>query len=334
MLTVPSSTLELRLLDASRAGDVAQIRELLAQGVSPNVRDPRYSPAPYPLGTYEMTPLHLAAESGHLQAVLALLEAGAKVDARDTAAASDPGLARLLKDTSEASLRDHWRLGQTPLAVAAKSGHGTTVEALLAAGASPSSRDFLGLTPLLLIENAQICKLLLKAGADPNEVGPNKDTPLHMAVEYGDEEWLEVLIGAGADVNARNSQNTTPLIRASRRCWLGGVERLLRAGARVRTCSKLFGPALTAVCGAHQWLQDGQVLASRYGVPRSEDEKLPVVEALLAAGADPNGRSASFKRTALQAALEVKHSRVAERLLEAGAQLPPGPASLPPAEAR
>ena len=57
---------------AAEVGDVANVEELLADGVDPNTQD-----------KYEQTPLHLAALNGHTQLSRLLLEQGAEVNAKN-----------------------------------------------------------------------------------------------------------------------------------------------------------------------------------------------------------------------------------------------------------
>src|SRR2546423_5776647 len=69
------------------------------------------------------TPLHLAADGGHIEVVEALLKAGANPDAWD-------------------------RWSWTPLHRAAEGGHVRVVEALLKAGANPDAADEWSPTPM------------------------------------------------------------------------------------------------------------------------------------------------------------------------------------------
>jgi ankyrin repeat protein len=62
------------LIEAARRGDVAEIGRLLAQGANVDARD----------GT-NRTPLHHATEGNHIAAAVALIEAGADVNASDGA---------------------------------------------------------------------------------------------------------------------------------------------------------------------------------------------------------------------------------------------------------
>jgi ankyrin repeat protein len=81
---------------------------------------------------------------------------------------------------------------------------------------------------------ADIVKLLLAKGANPNAVTEYLDTPLHMAAEYGQTTVAKILIAHGADVNALTKDGHTPLDFAFR----GGsadaklIESLRAAGGK------------------------------------------------------------------------------------------------------
>jgi ankyrin repeat protein len=59
-------------------------------------------------------------------------------------------------------------------------------------------------------------KLLLKAGADPNAVGPDGSSGLHEAVQEGRADMIRVLAGAGARLDHRNRDGLTALQLAER----------------------------------------------------------------------------------------------------------------------
>ena len=77
-----------------------------------------------PLQQLERTPLFISARNGHTITVLALLQAGARVDAKN-------------KDERT----PHWTSGATPLYVSARNGHTNTVLALLQAGAAVDAKN-------------------------------------------------------------------------------------------------------------------------------------------------------------------------------------------------
>jgi uncharacterized protein len=81
----------------------------------------------------------------------------------------------------------------------------------------------------------EIVRLLIAAGADPNEreIEPRSETPLHWAASSDDVEVAEALIDAGADIHGPEGSIGTPLANAvGYGCWQ--VARLLVArGARI-----------------------------------------------------------------------------------------------------
>ncbi len=122
------------------------------------------------------------------------------------------------------------------LVMAIRRGSAPVVEVLLTSKADPNIRDVdTDETPLLeAIDQANIVKLLLAAGADVNAAIRNYDllmgmTPLMSAAMVGNEKVVQLLIDKGADVNARSPDGATALSWAKE---LGhkGVIRELEAG--------------------------------------------------------------------------------------------------------
>ncbi len=74
-------------------------------------------------------------------------------------------------------------------------------------------------------------RYLLSRGADPNLRDGRGDTPLLLAVQYGQNGMVDVLTGAKANPNLGNGGGETPLIRAVQKRDLALVRALLAAGA-------------------------------------------------------------------------------------------------------
>lgn len=74
-------------------------------------------------------------------------------------------------------------------------------------------------------------RYLLSRGADPNLRNGRGDTPLLLAVQYGQIGMIEVLTKARANPNLGNGGGETPLIRAVQKRDLALVRTLLTAGA-------------------------------------------------------------------------------------------------------
>jgi len=127
---------------AAQANDVGKIRQLLADGYSPNQTDENG-------GT---TGLHVAASTGNLQIIAILFKAGADVNQKDAVggtpleyAAQHDQLeaAKLLLDI-KARVDAENKNGMTPLMFAAKTGDIELVRTLLAHGADPNKSDYTG----------------------------------------------------------------------------------------------------------------------------------------------------------------------------------------------
>lgn len=171
------------------------------------------------------TALILAALHGRIDNVVALLEAGAAIDARN--AEGSTALHRALGNKKwevvdvllrhEPSLDlvdDDWG---APLALAAFHGEARLVERLLAAGASVNPPfSIRGFTPLMSAAragHAEIARLLLERGADPDAIGAARygEGAIHLAGREASLPLLDALIAHGADVNLLNSEGHTPL---------------------------------------------------------------------------------------------------------------------------
>lgn len=77
------------------------------------------------------------------------------------------------------------------------------------------------------------CRLLIAAGADPNDNPPSATTPLIEAAKIGHESLCKFLLDAGANINARGKKNFTALFEAIVRGRVGLCKLLIDAGAKV-----------------------------------------------------------------------------------------------------
>jgi ankyrin repeat protein len=157
------------LLEASRSDRAEVVARLLSRGAKPGD-----APGGEP-------PLTVAAESGSLGALKALLAAGADPDQvadpakgpggtplQRACAAEAWGAARLLLEGGASSRLAAPQLAP-PLFLAAESGHAPTVALLLGRGADPNARGTGGAAPIWLPVwngHVEVVRLLLLAGAD------------------------------------------------------------------------------------------------------------------------------------------------------------------------
>lgn len=173
------------LHQAAIANQPAIVRLLLAQNLDINAID----------SLYGYTPLHEAARKGHAEVATILIEAGAKLNARD-------------------------RNGATALHAAIGNSQLDVARALLAGGADINARDHDGVSPLhyaVSVGDAAAAALLLANKVNVNARTaeswdmPGATTPLHMAASAGDLALVTLLVDGGADVNAADSDGKTPL---------------------------------------------------------------------------------------------------------------------------
>jgi hypothetical protein len=187
------------LIDAAHAGDVGQVKALLAAGADANARNADGG-----------TALMAAAGKGHLEVVQALLAARADANAK-----ADKGY--------------------TALTFAASSGHLKVVQALLAAGADVNAKREHGVTALMLAsENGyrEIVQAFLAAKAEVNAKDAKGMTALMGSSLKGHQDVVQALLAAGADANARTDKGVTALMLAGFRCHEGVVRLLKKAGAK------------------------------------------------------------------------------------------------------
>ena len=242
---------------ASRNGNAAIIAGLLAAGVDPN--DPQQA-----VHASE-TPLMLAARAGQVDAVQVLADAGADVNARET-----------------------WN-GQSALMWAAAEGRVPVIETLIARGADIRARSNSGATPLLFAArkgSLDAVRALLAAGSDVNERRPDGATPLLVAVINGHEDLVDLLLERGADPNVEGGSTrlTVQGIRAQPMPLeirkLGYSERESEGVAR----GNIFGRPLQAAVHVANWHISDQFIVVNL-------DRLRVLRALLAHGAEVNGRN-------------------------------------------
>ncbi len=157
------------MLFAARVGDVASARVLSSAGIEVNEPDA-------PGG---MTPLSMAAASGHEALSIFLVENGADPDTTDS------GAAPLHYAVMEGISYMHFRPAMPEL-----------VKTLLAHGADPNPR---------LIQSRV-------DGFDRNLAGA---TPLVIAATAGDIDTMRILLAAGADPRLPTRANVTPLMAAA-----------------------------------------------------------------------------------------------------------------------
>ncbi|MXY16566.1 MAG: hypothetical protein F4Y57_06090 [Acidobacteria bacterium] len=293
---------DLRLVDAAARQDAATVRQLLADGADADTR--RADGA---------TALLWAAHWDDGETVRLLLDAGADVNAAD-----DYGVTPLMRASENASAATVDMLlaagadpnaaqasGLTALMVAARTGNIEVVRALMAYGADVNkTTNETAATALMWAVAAPhriIVERLLEGGADVGVSTTKGMTPLLTAAQQGDIETARLLISAGADVNQPGADGTYPLPFAIVDGHDDFALFLIAQGADPN--ATIGGiPALAAAAGdtdAWSFHWDREHGGAQYAVREragggriylTPAQRLPLVEALLAAGADPDAR--------------------------------------------
>ena len=255
--------------------------------------------------------------------------------------------------------------GATALLLACINGRRPSmVSLLIAAHADVNLPDKTGQTPLLAAsafenrngsfgaESADIVRQLIKAGADIKARNAANETALMLAIRAGREDVIKLLIDAGVDLNVINSDGDSALTIAARmhgsdrrRYYYHTrpeslVERLIKAGARVRTRNKAGESVLTLISAKArpdevpiiQLIIERAAQEGREPFVQVEDllgairraggkSSAATVKALIASGADVKGRSDEGKAMLIVAVEESGNAEVVESLLAAGADV-------------
>lgn len=96
---------------------------------------------------------------------------------------------------------------ELPIEIAIQVGSQVVIKYLLEIGAIELDRCFMPRVAKMSPDRAiDISKLLLNAGADPNELGPDSRTALHQAAIRANIELLDLLIAHGGDIHNKDDR--------------------------------------------------------------------------------------------------------------------------------
>jgi uncharacterized protein len=259
---------------AARAGDEALVTALLKAGADANVAN-----------RYGVTPLMEAAASQPSAVAALLLKAGANPNVSIgkgesilmTAARTGnaPAVEALLSAGADANAREG-RRGQTALMMAAAKGHAAIVRLMVTQGADKDARD--------LPVNRTLGRVI-QAGGPPRPPAGGM-TAMLFAAREGQAEAVTALLDAGTDVNQTEGEGWTALLLAIANTHYGLAAKLIERGANPNLANEMGLLPLYAT--VEMRLPD---ITNRPLRPERDDmTSLQLIDVLLKAGANPNGR--------------------------------------------
>src|SRR6266852_8353165 len=193
-----------KLMDAIRAGDKAGLDALLSA-------QPELLRFTAPNGS---SVLLLTAYFGHPELAEVCVKHGAKPDVFEASTLGDLETVRKFVSGDRALVNAFAADGFYPLGLAAFFGHRAIVEFLLKNGANvaTAARNAQKVTALhgaVARRDAEIVKMLLEAGADPNARQESGFVPLHDAAANGHAALVELLLKYGANADAKTDDGKT-----------------------------------------------------------------------------------------------------------------------------
>jgi cytohesin len=208
-------------ISALRGGDLSSVKRQLAENpclaTTPDRRLDTIN------GRCDVFPLRFAASQNNGDIALALLEAGADVNARDPhgnmlQAADAVEMVDLLVERGADVNGRGYESGNAVILASFKA-QTEKLERLIAHGADvnrPAADD--GRTALHVAagwgykgeRSLTVIRMLLSSGADINARDEQQQTPLHWAAQEGNKDAAELLVQNGADRTVRDSAGKTP----------------------------------------------------------------------------------------------------------------------------
>uniref|UniRef100_A0A8C4Q5B4 Euchromatic histone-lysine N-methyltransferase 1a n=1 Tax=Eptatretus burgeri TaxID=7764 RepID=A0A8C4Q5B4_EPTBU len=212
------------LYTAARQGEIQKVLLLLVEGLEPNTVNENQG---------KKTPMHAAAERGHVEVLHILIQAGGNIDPPN----------------------DDLR---TPLLLAAENNQLEVTKYLVKAGASVNQKDDGGWTPIIWAseyKHLDVVKLLLSRGSDITIRDNEENVCLHWAAFSGSVDVAEVFLNAKCDLLAVNLHGDTPLHIAARENHYECVVLFLARGADVDIKNKEGeSPVECAALDTQLWL--------------------------------------------------------------------------------
>uniref|UniRef100_A0A2K6MFL4 Ankyrin repeat domain 6 n=1 Tax=Rhinopithecus bieti TaxID=61621 RepID=A0A2K6MFL4_RHIBE len=193
-----------RLLIAAYKGQTENVVQLINKGAKVAVTK------------HGRTPLHLAANKGHLPVVQILLKAGCDLDVQDdgdqtalhraTVVGNTEIITALIHEGCALDRQD--KAGNTALHLACQNSHSQSTRILLLAGSRADLKNNAGDTCLHVAaryNHLSIIRLLLSAFCSVHEKNQAGDTALHVAAALNHKKVAKILLEAGADTTIVNN---------------------------------------------------------------------------------------------------------------------------------
>jgi ankyrin repeat protein len=192
------------LMTCARAGEAKAVKALLVHGARVNEKEK----------AHDQTALMWAAAQSHPDVVQLLTETGADVRARSRSYPQTVVGEQTQRAGREELNYTVLRGGSTPLLFTARVGDAESARVLLKAGADPNDSLPDGTSALVLAAHSghgNVGEVLLENGADPNAFGTGY-TALHAAVLKSDVKLVKALLARHANPNVRMTK-ATPMRR-------------------------------------------------------------------------------------------------------------------------
>jgi len=213
-------------------------------------------------------------------------------------------------------------VGKTPLTLSVQSGDVKMVGALIAAGSTQRGADLL--LPAISSGNTALLHYLIEQKVDLEpQASSDLPAPLMLALQIEDNDMLKILLEAGANPNKADKDGVKPLVLAVQKGDPEVIMSLLEVGADIR----VGDPVLSSVAkmAGHEELVEylgvleGQSETPNYplfiAILRKDSEA--VTHCLEQSGFDVNGEDAEGN-TPIELAIKSGEIKVVEALLEKG----------------
>uniref|UniRef100_A0A8C4LA04 Ankyrin repeat domain 6 n=1 Tax=Equus asinus TaxID=9793 RepID=A0A8C4LA04_EQUAS len=263
-----------RLLIAAYKGQVENVVQLINKGAKVAVTK------------HGRTPLHLAANKGHLSVVQILLKAGCDLDVQDdgdqtalhraTVVGNTEVIAALIQEGCALDRQD--KAGNTALHLACQNSHSQSTRILLLGGSRADLKNNAGDTCLHVAaryNHLSIIKLLLSAFCSVHEKNQAGDTALHVAAALNHKKVVKILLEAGADGTIVNN-----VLRFSRGRSLRKKRERLKEERRAQSVPR------DEVAQSKGSVSAGDTPSSEQAAPRKEEPR----EDFLSASPEPRAK--------------------------------------------